>query len=228
VGTELQIQKNWLRAEGVEKRIGGAAIVLGASLSIGPGEHIALLGPSGCGKTTLLNMLGLLDRPTSGKVLLGGEDAWAEKASARARLRLLCIGFVFQQNNLLAHLTARENVALPAWRAEGSREEAMARASALLDRFGLRAREGALAGLLSTGEAQRVAIARALINRPRVVLCDEPTGSLDSASASAVLDALDEVRSAGAGLLVVTHDASVAARASRTLAMRDGRLLDAT
>lgn len=220
----------WLIAESLSRRLRDRSIVSGASLSIAPGEAVALLGPSGCGKTTLLCMLGLLDEPSSGRVLVGGEDAWAKSASERARLRLSSIGFVFQQNNLLLHLSARENVALPAWRmgrrgGGGAYEEAMERASAQLDRFGLRASMETPAGLLSTGEAQRVAIARALVNEPRVVLCDEPTGSLDSASAEAVIDCLLEVSEGGErGLLIVTHDANVAARASRTLSMRDGRL----
>src|SRR5688572_21397167 len=125
----------WLVAEGLSRRIQDREIVSCASIEIAPGEAVALLGPSGCGKTTLLCMLGLLDHPSAGSVLFGGDDPWKKSATERARLRLDEIGFVFQQNNLLGHLTARENVALPAWRSCGSRERAMSRASALLDRF---------------------------------------------------------------------------------------------
>ena len=215
-----------LRAEALVRRIGEMTIVAGASLEIGAAESVALLGPSGCGKTTLLHLLGLLDRPASGRVLLDGRDPWAASAKARSDLRLRRLGFVFQQHNLLGHLTALENVALPAWRVSGSRAAAEAAATRLLDRFGLAARASTKAAVLSTGEAQRVAIARALVNRPGVVLADEPTGSLDSASAEPVLAAMNEICEAGAALLVVTHDTSVAARTSRTLRMRDGRLVD--
>jgi ABC-type lipoprotein export system ATPase subunit len=215
-----------LRAEALVRRVGEMAIVAGASLEIGAAESVALLGPSGCGKTSLLHMLGLLDRPAEGRVLLDGRDPWAASANTRADLRLRRFGFVFQQHNLLGHLTALENVALPAWRVSGSRSSAEDAARRLLDRFGLLARAATKAAVLSTGEAQRVAIARALINRPGVVLADEPTGSLDSASAEPVLAAMSEICDGGAALLVVTHDTSVAARANRTLRMRDGRLVD--
>jgi ABC-type lipoprotein export system ATPase subunit len=169
-------------------------------------------------------MLGVLDRPDEGRVELDGEDPWRVGAGARAALRLSAVGFVFQQGNLLPHLDARENVALPAWQLHGSRGRALEAADALLDRFGLAARARTRAAALSTGEAQRASIARALVNGPRLVLADEPTGSLDSASAAVVLDALSEVCRRGAALLLVTHDASVAARAERRLTMRDGRL----
>ncbi|MFO0758659.1 MAG: ABC transporter ATP-binding protein [Byssovorax sp.] len=213
-----------LRAEELVRRHGEVVAVAGASLAIAPGEPVALMGPSGCGKTSLLQMLGLLDRPSSGRVLLGEVDAWSLGGSGRAALRLAQIGFVFQQNNLFGHLSARENVALPAWRLGGDRQAALAEADRLLERFGLARRRDARAALLSTGESQRVAIARALINRPRLVLADEPTGSLDSVTAQAVLTALDEVCAAGSALLLVTHDAAVAARMRRTLRMRDGVL----
>jgi ABC-type lipoprotein export system ATPase subunit len=211
-----------LRADGLERRFGEAVVVGGASLAIAEAEAVSLMGPSGCGKTSLLQMLGLLDRPDAGRMTLDGEDPWALGAGARAALRLAAVGFVFQQGNLLAHLDARENVALPAWRLCGSRARALEAADALLDRFGLAARARTRAAVLSTGEAQRVAIARALVNRPRLVLADEPTGSLDSVSANAVLEALEGVTAHGSALLLVTHDATVAARARRALTMRDG------
>jgi ABC-type lipoprotein export system ATPase subunit len=134
------------------------------------------------------------------------------------------MGFVFQQSNLLPSLTARENVALPAWRATGRRRESLARADELLARFGLAGRADARGHVLSLGEAQRVAVARAIINGPQLVLADEPTGSLDSEAADAVLGALGAVCRTGAALLVVTHDRQVAARCTRRLIMRDGRI----
>ena len=215
-----------LVAEGLARRFGEVRVVRGVSILLHAAESVSLMGPSGCGKTTLLSMLGLLDHPDEGRIVLGGKDVSRLDAGERADLRLLSIGFVFQQNNLLPHLDARENVALPAWRRTGSRARSLETAGALLDRFGLAARARTPAVALSTGEAQRVAIARALVNGPRLVLADEPTGSLDSTSAAVVLDALDEICRSGAALLVVTHDAAVAARAGRRLAMRDGRLVD--
>jgi ABC-type lipoprotein export system ATPase subunit len=206
-----------LRAEDVSRHHGDVRAVTGFSIEVGAAESVALVGPSGCGKTTLLQVLGLLDRPTSGRVLVDGADAYALSASERARLRLVRFGFVFQQNNLLDHLTARENVALPAWSLGGSRKAALRAADELLDRFGLSHRASAAASLLSVGEAQRVAIARALVNRPGIVLADEPTGSLDAESAAKVLAAFEEVCGRGAALLIVTHDPAVAARTGKVV-----------
>jgi ABC-type lipoprotein export system ATPase subunit len=141
-------------------------------------------------------------------------------------LRRERIGFVFQGNNLIEYLTARDNVALPAWRLLGRRDAALAAADALLERLGLCARADTRAVVLSMGEAQRVAIARALVNRPELVLADEPTGNLDKASGERVMAALGEVCVAGSALLLVTHDSGVASHANRTLAMSDGRLLN--
>jgi len=215
-----------LRAEGLTRLLGEVTAVAGVSLTIAAGEWVSLVGPSGCGKTTLLQMLGLLDRPTAGRLRLAGVDPWDGSVSARTRLRRERIGFVFQGNNLIESLTARENVALPAWRLLGSRDAAFAAADALLERLGLSARADTRAAVLSMGEGQRVAIARALVNRPQVVLADEPTGNLDKASGETVMAALGEVCVAGSALLVVTHEAGVAARANRTLTMSDGRILD--
>ncbi|HEU0029981.1 MAG TPA: ABC transporter ATP-binding protein [Kofleriaceae bacterium] len=207
--------------DGVTRRIAGRAIVEDISFEIGEREHVALMGPSGCGKTTLLQMIGLLDRPDAGRVMLAGRDAWSASDAIRAELRLCHLGFVFQSNNLIEHLSARDNVALPAWRASGDRRTALADADRWLERFGLAARSRARADELSIGEAQRVAVARALVNRPRLVLADEPTGSLDAASAALVMDAL---LGSDVAVLVVTHDPDVATRAARTIRMRDGKL----
>jgi ABC-type lipoprotein export system ATPase subunit len=211
-----------LEVDGIARRFGDRDVVAEAALAIADGESVALMGPSGCGKTTLLQIIGLLDRPSAGKVVLRGCDAWREPAAIRAEMRLSWLGFVFQQNNLLPHLSARDNVALPAWRAGASRREAHRRAAPWLERFGVAARAAARASELSIGEAQRVAVARALINKPALVLADEPTGSLDAAAAKEVVDAL---LAAEVAVLIVTHDPDVAARASRTIKMRDGRLV---
>jgi ABC-type lipoprotein export system ATPase subunit len=213
-----------LEAQGVSRRAGDALLVDDVSLRLAAGEWTSLVGPSGCGKTTLLMLLGLLDRPSAGHVRLGGEDTGTLSSTRRARLRLERIGFVFQMHNLLDHLSTRDNVCLPAWRLGGSRAAALARADELLERLGLTARAHTRAGLLSTGEAQRAAIARALVNRPTLVIADEPTGSLDSANTAKVLETLAEVPATGAALLVATHDPQVASR-GRPLAMRDGRLV---
>ena len=213
-----------LVVEGLVRRYGARLVVDRVSFTVAAGEMVSLMGSSGCGKTTLLHMLGTLDRPDEGQIRIEGRDVAHLSGGERTMLRRERLGFVFQQSNLLPELTARENVALPAWRLTGRRHEALARADALLTRFGLERRADARGHLLSLGEAQRVAVARAIINRPRLVLADEPTGSLDSEAAVAVLDTLREVCLTGAGLLVVTHDPSVAARCSRRLTMRDGRI----
>jgi putative ABC transport system ATP-binding protein len=213
-----------LRAEAVTRRIGELAVVVDASLELAAGEWVSLSGPSGCGKTTLLMLLGLLDRQSAGSVYLGDEDTTGWSQTARARAQLHKIGFVFQSGNLLDHLTTRDNVSLPHWRAYGSRSDALRTADKLIDRFGLAARAHAAAGTLSAGEAQRAAIARALINDPIIVLADEPTGNLDSANTEVVLAALAEVTARGTALLLATHDGHVAGHAGRRIAMRDGRL----
>ncbi len=211
-----------VEVEDVHRVFGGREVVAGISLAIAENETVALMGPSGCGKTTLLQMIGLLDRPDRGAVRLGSVDTWAQSQGARAELRLTRIGFVFQHSNLLGHLTARENVALPAWRAGGNRAAALLRADELLAKVGLSARANGKASELSIGEAQRVAVTRAMVNRPRLILADEPTGSLDAESTASVLALL--VAAEGAAVLLVTHDPEVAAQAGRTLRMRDGKL----
>jgi putative ABC transport system ATP-binding protein len=213
-----------LVAEKIVRRYGERLVVDQASLTVAAGEMVSLMGASGCGKTTLLHMLGTLDRPDEGQIWIEGRDLSTLSETERTTLRREQLGFVFQQSNLLPELTTRENVALPAWRATGHRRESLARADDLLTRFGLASRAAARGHVLSLGEAQRVAVARAIINGPRLVLADEPTGSLDSEAADAVLDALRAICLSGTALLVVTHDPSVAARCTRRLAMRDGRI----
>jgi len=213
-----------IEAEGLVRRRGGRAVVDGVSLTLEPGQSVALVGPSGCGKTSLLHLLGLLDRPDGGTLRIVGGDPWRGGARARSALRLGHIGFVFQQSNLLPFLSARDNVAVAAWRFSGSRRAALAASDGLLARLGLEARAGTRGGVLSLGEAQRVAVARALVNRPSVILADEPTGSLDSESMEEVLASFDEVVRQGTALLVATHDPRVAERMGRVLRMHDGRL----
>jgi len=211
-----------LVADGLVRRRGDKAVIAGASLTLEPGESVAIMGPSGCGKTTLLHLMGVLDRPSAGTVHVEGVDPWHTGRDARAGLRLRRIGFVFQQSNLMPFLSARDNVSLPAWRLGGDRRKALVQADLLLERFGLGARSRAPGGELSLGEAQRVAIARALVNRPALILADEPTGSLDSAATEAVLAGFDDIVREGTTLLVATHDPRVAGRMRRIIRMRDG------
>jgi putative ABC transport system ATP-binding protein len=213
-----------LAAEAVGRRRGATTVLRQVSLSLGRGESAALIGRSGSGKTTLLHILGVLDRPTEGRVLLEGLDPWRGSPAARAWLRLTRLGFVFQQSNLLPQLTVRENIALPAWRLGGDRQAALRRADELVDRLDLRRRADARGAELSLGEAQRVTVARALINRPAVVLADEPTGSLDSESAASVMDALLEISRQGTTLVVATHDPNVARSLQRIVHLSDGHL----
>jgi len=213
-----------LVANGLVRLRGDKAIIAGASLTLEPGDSVAIMGPSGCGKTTLLHLLGILDRPSAGTVFVEGVDPWSTGRDARAALRLRRIGFVFQQSNLMPFLSARDNVSLPAWRLRGDRREALARADILLERFGLGARSRAPGGELSLGEAQRVATARALVNRPALILADEPTGSLDSSATEAVLNSFDEIVREGTTLVVATHDARVASRMHQIVHMHDGAI----
>ncbi|MEM0129693.1 MAG: ABC transporter ATP-binding protein [Thermoplasmata archaeon] len=196
------------------------------SLAIRPGEYLSIEGPSGCGKTTLLNLLGLLDVPSAGEIRWAGAPMTTLSERERSRRRLSDVGFVFQRFYLLPTLTAEENVELPMRAAGRPRAERRARARALLEAMGIGSRAGALPHQLSGGEEQRVAIARALANDPSLVLADEPTGELDSASAEVVMDRLEEAhRRRGTALVVVTHNPSIAARARRHIRVADGRIV---
>lgn len=198
----------------------------GVDLTIGAGEFVAVMGPSGCGKTTLLNVIGGLDRPTDGRVLLDGRRVEGLGQAEWSRLRRTTFAFVFQAYNLLGDLTALENVALPQLLAGVSRRDAERRAHELLERLGLADLDVLYPHQLSGGQQQRVAAARGLANRPALLLADEPTGSLDSLSARELLAVLDELRRDGQAILLVTHDARVAARADRIVRMRDGLVVD--
>jgi putative ABC transport system ATP-binding protein len=196
------------------------------SLAIAAGEYVGVVGPSGCGKSTLLHVLGCVDVPTSGEVRFNGRDVGRLPDAGRSRLRLREIGFVFQRFFLLPMLTAWENVELPQSEAGVGRAERKARTAELLEYVGLAARAGHRPSELSGGEMQRVAIARALANRPRLLLADEPTGELDQATGEQIVGLLESLHAEGTAVVVVTHDAGVAARARRIVRMRDGRIVE--
>ncbi|WP_406222792.1 ABC transporter ATP-binding protein [Streptomyces canus] len=195
-------------------------------LSVERGEYVAVVGPSGSGKSTFLNIVGLLDAPTSGHYLFDGVDAASLRDAERAALRGRRIGFVFQAFHLLPHRSAEENVLLAMVYNGTPRAERGRRAREALVRVGLGHRIDAMSSRLSGGERQRVAIARAVAAWPALLLCDEPTGNLDSVTAAAVLATLDDLHAGGLTVVVITHDPTVAARAQRTLTIRDGVLRD--
>jgi len=193
-------------------------------LRVARGDHLAIVGPSGSGKSTLLNVLGLLDRPTTGTFHLDGIDTSALGDGARAALRAERIGFVFQSFHLLPHRSAMENVMLGALYQGIGRRERRRRAVDALERVGLSHRATFVPTRLSGGERQRVAVARALVARPSLLLCDEPTGNLDSVNTAAVLDLFDDLLATGLTVVVITHDHDVATRARRRVRIIDGRL----
>src|SRR6185503_18563565 len=195
-----------------------------ARLSIAAGELVAICGPSGCGKSTLLHMLGCVDAPSQGQLLVDGVDVSTLGDAERSAIRLSKIGFVFQRFFLLPMLTAAENVELPQAEAGSLRAERRKRTMELLDYVGLAHRAHHRPSQLSGGEAQRVAIARALANRPRLLLADEPTGELDQATGQQIVGLFERVHADGTTVVVVTHDPAIAARSPRVLLMRDGRL----
>ena len=208
-----------------EYRMGEVTVqaLRGVDLDIDEGEVIVMLGPSGSGKTTILNLLGGLDSPTSGEVLVAGESIGGYDARELADYRARMVGFVFQFFNLLPSLTAAENVEFALALTESDTATLRKRTAELLDLVGLGERGDHFPGQLSGGEQQRVAIARALANRPRLLLCDEPTGSLDVETGRRVLEVLvDASRDTGAALVLVTHNAAIAPMANRVLHLRDG------
>lgn len=195
-------------------------------LTVRRGDFVTVTGPSGAGKSTFLNLVGLLDTQTCGTYLLDGLDTGALGDVDRTALRGRRIGFVFQSFHLLNYRTAVENVALALVYRKQKRAQRVASAREALARVGLEHRMDALPSTLSGGERQRVAIARALVGEPSLLLCDEPTGNLDTATASSILSLLDELNGAGLTLVVITHDAAVARRGGRTLDIRDGRMTE--
>ena len=202
------------------------AALRGVDVDVRAGEFIAITGPSGSGKSTLMHILGCLDTPTSGTYRLDGEDVSGLSGRQLAQVRNRKVGFVFQTFNLMPRLTVEENVALPLkYRGGVPRSERRARALRLLERLGLTPRVGHRPDELSGGERQRVAIARALVGEPAILMADEPTGNLDSASGAEVLQTFAELHGAGHTIVLVTHDPNVAARAERVIQMSDGRVV---
>lgn len=200
------------------------SVLDGVNLELAAGEKIAVIGASGSGKSTLLNLLGGLDRPTRGQVLLCGADLARLPERALCALRNRRLGFVYQFHHLLPEFDARENVAMPLLIGGVSRSEAWSRSEQMLARVGMDHRLAHRPAQLSGGERQRVAIARAMVTRPDCVLMDEPTGNLDPHSAAQVLQLIDELRELSAAFVVVTHDPDIASHMHRTLELRDGRL----
>ena len=220
-----------LRLEGIRKSYDTGTpheteVLHGIGLTLARGEFAALIGPSGSGKSTLLNIIGLLDKPSAGKLFLTGQEAENLPDKALTRLRGDAIGFVFQFHNLLPAFTAVENVMLPLLAARGKLDSAMrTKAEALIEKVGLKQWGNQMANDLSGGQQQRVAIARALIMQPALVLADEPTGNLDTQSADTIFDLMREVsRTSGTTFLIVTHDPRLARRCDRIIALVDGQI----
>ena len=213
--------------ESVSKTYGNGAAttkaVADVSMRVARGSWTAIMGPSGHGKSTLLQLIGGLDRPSAGRIVLDGAEIGGLDAAKLAAVRGRKIGFVFQFFNLMPHLTALENVEIALWL--GGASQGKGRALDLLHRFGLGDKAHHLPGMLSGGQQQRVAIARALANDPDILLMDEPTGNLDSAAEAELLSLLDELHQAGKTLLMVTHNPAVAARAQRVVQVKDGRIV---
>ncbi len=216
-----------VRARGLVKTFDGGLVraLSGVDLDVGPGEQVAVMGPTGCGKSTLLGLIARLDRADAGSLQLDGEPAEVRRPAEA--WRAANVGFAFQFHHLLPHLTSVENVCLPLMAARPRPHDMMGRARGQLEELGLGHRADQLAAKLSGGERQLVAVARALVNRPRLILADEPTGNVDSATAVHLLDVLvGWSGTTGCTLLLVTHDPVVAERAQRVVQMKDGRVVD--
>ncbi len=219
-----------LETVGVERHFTSKGVtaraVDGIDLAVADGEFVSVMGPSGCGKSTLLHLMGGLDRPTGGEIYVAGErvDGWNETRWAKLRRRR--IGFVFQSFNLVDNLSARDNLVLPAVLAGQSSKSALSEADALLATLGLADQSASSPAELSGGERQRVAIGRAVINRPDILLADEPTGSLDSVATTEVLRLIQSLHRDGQAVVMVTHDHRIASAADRMVSLRDGRVVD--
>lgn len=217
-----------LRAERVSKRYGDVSVLREVSIEVSRGQSLAVVGPSGSGKSTLLHVFGTLDRPTSGRVTVDGRDPYVLPEKDLARFRNRVIGFVFQDHHLLPQYSVLENVMMPTLAFRDGGADAAERARDLIERVGLGHRTNHRPSALSGGERQRVAVARALVNRPALLLCDEPTGSLDRARADEVGDLLFELHAEQETILIgVTHSLELAARFERRMALQEGTCVEA-
>ena len=214
-----------IELRGVKKVIGQEEILKGIDIEIKKGEFVAIIGASGSGKSSMLYIMGLLDRPTEGEVFFEEERIDFSEEEKISKIRNQKLGFVFQFHYLLPEFSLLENVMIPAIRLGMRREEARERAYELLKRLGLGGKENRKIYQISGGEMQRVAIARALINKPLVILADEPTGNLDSKNTQAVMDIFKDINSEGTTIVMVTHELELAKQAHRIVEMRDGRIL---
>lgn len=216
-----------LVAKNLIKKYSSLTVVDDVSLEVQRGEIVSVTGPSGAGKSSLLHLLGALDRPDAGSVTINGTEVFKLPASKQARFRNKEMGFVFQFHHLLPELTAAENVAVPLWIGGMGKAAALKQATDMLDLVGLAQRTGNKPSELSGGEQQRVAIARALVNKPAIVMADEPTGNLDSANATAVHELFLQLREQlNQTFIMITHNEALAALTDRTLAMRDGKIME--
>lgn len=214
-----------LVAENLVKKYSSLTVVNGVSLSIDKGEIVSVVGQSGAGKSTLLHLLGALDKPDSGSVLIDGTDIFKLPAKKQAAFRNKHIGFVFQFHHLLPEFSAVENVSVPLWIAGQARKQAMDNAAAMLDIVGLGNKLDNKPSELSGGEQQRVAIARALVNKPSIIMADEPTGNLDSANAQSIHQLFIDLRNKlGQTFVMITHNEELAGMTDRTLTMKDGKI----
>ncbi|MEO6831982.1 MAG: ABC transporter ATP-binding protein [Chitinophagaceae bacterium] len=216
-----------LSAHNLSKSYGSLQVLRDVSLEVAAGEMIAIIGPSGAGKSTLLHLLGALDKPDSGKVKINGTEVFSLSAAKQSKFRNAQLGFVFQAHHLLPEFTAEENVVMPLWIAGKPRKAALAAASEMLERVGLSGRTKHKPSQLSGGEQQRVAIARALINKPAILMADEPTGNLDTANAESIHSLFIALRKElKQTIILITHNEALAARTDRTLLMRDGQIVE--
>ncbi len=219
MATALECQGLWKLYEMGEEKI---QAVRGINLSIQQGDMIAIMGPSGCGKTTLLNVLSGIDEPSAGQVMISGNQLFGISDDDRTNIRAREMGFIFQKFHLLDVMTAIENVEVPLLLMGNSPTDAREKALQALEKVGLRDRSKHRPSELSGGQQQRVSIARAIVHSPSVILCDEPTGNLDSETSNQVMDLLEEINQSGTTVVIVTHDEEIAKRCSRTIRLRDG------
>jgi lipoprotein-releasing system ATP-binding protein len=227
-----QTRKRLLKAEGLEHSFFEGVfinrVLKGVSLQVEAGETTAVVGPSGCGKSTLLYLLGLLDRPESGKILLQGDDVTQSSDKTKTQLRNQSIGFIFQFHFLIKELTAIENVSLPLRKSGLNAEDSKEKSMLVLQKLGLESKATRSANKLSGGEQQRVAIARAMVNSPSLILADEPTGNLDSENSNNVFDLLQELAERdNLGVLIVTHNTDLALKTDNLIRMQDGLIVKA-